>query len=120
MAGAPAGWTITFLECKRAQHGLRLRSLRSPVAGRPPARVEVHTTAQIEHILAGEVGNEALAGRDREAILSVAGRQLIEECLAEEGAVEPLLFLDSRLFRVPGAERRLLEVCRLAPGVSWP
>ena len=80
----------------------------------------MRTTAQIEHILAGEVGKEALAGRDREAILSVAGRQLIEECLADEGAVEPLLFLDSRLFRVPGAERGLLEKCRLAPGVSWP
>ena len=120
MAAAPTGWTIVFLGCGRAQQDCDSAKFEVQRADGIPFKVEVRTTAQIEHILAREVGKEALAGRDREAILSVAGRQLMEECLAEEGAVEPLLFLDSRLFRVPGAERRLLEVCRLAPGVSWP
>lgn len=115
MAGAPVGWTITFLECKRAQQDCDSARFEVRPPEGTPATVEVRTTAQIEHILAGEVGKEALAGRDREAILSVAGRQLMEECLAEEGAAEPLFFLDSRLFRLPGAERRLLMECGLAP-----
>lgn len=116
MAAAPTGWTIVFLGCGRAQQDCDSAKFEVQRADGIPFTVEVRTTAQIEHILAREVGKEALAGRDREAILSVAGRQLIEECLADEGAVEPLLFLDSRLFRLPGAERRLLQECGLVPG----
>jgi hypothetical protein len=78
--------------------------------------VEVRTTAQIEHILARELGMEALGPGERDRILQLAGRQLIEVCLVQEGAAEPLLYLDSRLFRVPGAERRLLREAGLLPG----
>lgn len=82
--------------------------------------VEVRTTAQIEHILARELGNEALDAREREAVLSTGGRRLIEEQLAATGAVEPLILLDSRLFRVPDAERRLLRECGLLARADRP
>jgi hypothetical protein len=81
--------------------------------GRPPLRVEVRITAQIESILAREMGKRELTEQEREAILSLAGRRLIEECLRERGRVDPLLFLTSQLFREPGAERRLLRECGL-------
>ncbi|MDZ4279058.1 MAG: hypothetical protein U1B78_07955, partial [Dehalococcoidia bacterium] len=66
--------------------------------------------------LARELGKAALAASDREAILSVAGRQLIEEALAATGAVQPVVFLDSRIFRIAGAERQLLRMCGLLAG----
>ena len=113
MAAAPAGWTVTFRGCEQGQEDCD--SARFEVA--PPRgtaiTVEVRTTAQIERILARELGKQALGAHEREAILSVAGRWLVEERLEEKGQVEPLLLLDSRLFRVPGAERRLLRECGL-------
>ena len=113
MGAAPAGWTVTFRGCERLQRDCD--TARFDVAGPEGTGlpVEVRTTAQIEYILARELGREALDAREREAIVSIAGRWLIEETLAERGAVEPLLLLDSRLFREPGAERRLLATCGL-------
>ncbi len=113
MGAAAAGWTVTFRGCERAQEDCDAARFEVASPAGAASTVEVRTTAQIEQILARELGKERLEGRDREAILSVAGRQLVEESLAREGAVEPLLFLDSRLFRVPNAERRLLRECGL-------
>lgn len=42
--------------------------------------------------------------------------QLIEARLAEEAAVESLLYFDLCVFRATGAERRLLQECGLSPG----
>ena len=81
--------------------------------GRPPFQVEVRITGQIESILAREMGRQELTEHEREAILSLAGRRLIEECLRERGRVEPVLLLTSQIFREPGAERRLLRECGL-------
>ncbi len=81
--------------------------------GTAPLRVEVRITAQIESILAREMGKQELTEQEREAILTVAGRRLIEECLQERGRVDPLLLLTSQIFREPGAERRLLRECGL-------
>lgn len=106
-------WTVTFRGCDAAQVDCEAARFEVAEPEGTSAVVEVRTTAQVEHILARELGKQALDAQDREAILSAAGRQLIEERLAETGAVEPLLFLDSRLFRVPGAERRLLRECGL-------
>jgi hypothetical protein len=81
--------------------------------GRPPLRVEVRITAQIEGILAREMGKRELTEQEREAILSLAGRRLIEECLREHGHVDPVVLLTSQIFRERGAERRLLRECGL-------
>jgi hypothetical protein len=81
--------------------------------GKPALRVEVRITAQIEGILAREMGKPELAQQEREAILSVAGRQLIEESLREHGHVDRVVLLTSQIFREPGAERRLLQDCGL-------
>jgi hypothetical protein len=81
--------------------------------GKPALRVEVRITAQIEGILAREMGKRELTQQEREAIVSVAGRRLIEECLRERGRVDPVLLLTSQLFREPGAEHRLLRDCGL-------
>lgn len=110
------GWTVTFRGCKAVENDCDTALFEAMPREGAAVAVEVRTTAQIERILARGLGSQALDAREREAILSVAGRQLIEERLAETGAVEPLLFLDSRLFRVPGAERRLLRECGLLPG----
>lgn len=89
MAGASAGWTVRFRGCKHARDGCTAARFDVAPSQGAAVAVEVRTTAQIERIPSRELGNEALDARDREAILSVAGRQLIEERLAEEGAVEP-------------------------------
>jgi hypothetical protein len=114
------GWTVTFRGCEAAH--VDCDAARFEVAGRRGKRiaVEVRTTAQIEHILARELGRQGLDASDRAAILAVAGRRLIEESLAEWGAVQPLLFLDSRLFLVPGAKRRLLKERGLLPAGASP
>ena len=111
--GAAAGWTVTFRGCDQAHTDCDTARFEVTAPAGTTSSVEVRTTAQIEQILARELGKDRLTVRDREAILAVAGHQLIEGSVAQEGAVEPLLFLDSRLFRVPGAERRLLQECGL-------
>ena len=75
--------------------------------------VEVRVTAQIEHLLAHLLGKDSLTVKEREAVLSVAGRHLIEKCLSQEEKVEPVLLLTSQIFRSRGAERRLLRECGL-------
>ena len=80
------GWTVTFRGCRAVEndcHGAEFEV--TPLDG-APIGVEVRTTAQIEHILARELGKRELEPRDREALLSVGGRQLVEESLAEAGS----------------------------------
>ena len=116
MGANVVGWTMVFRGCEAVRDDCAAARFDVTSPQGAVTSVEVRTTAQIEHILARELGKSALDAREREAILSVAGRQLIEACLADEGAAEPLLFLDSRLLRAPGAERRLLQECGLLPG----
>lgn len=110
------GWRIVFTGCDPGHDDCSAGRFEATSPEGHVVHVEVRTTAQVERILARELGSPSLDARQREAVFSVAGRQLIEACLAEGGAVRPLLFLDSRLFRVPGAERRLLRESGLLPG----
>ena len=73
------------------------------------------TTMQIEHILAGEMGKKTLSDDEREIILALAGKQLIEQCIEQEGHVPPVLYLSGQIFMSEGAERRLLQECGLLP-----
>jgi len=108
-----SGHSIRFEGCARESAECDAARFAVVEEGRPPLRVEVRITAQIESILAREMSKRELTQQEREAILSVAGRRLIEECLQERSRVEPVLFLTSQLFREPGAERRLLRECGL-------
>jgi hypothetical protein len=113
MAEDISRWSIRFEGC--APESAECDAARFAVAeeGRPPQQVEVRITAQIESILARETSKRELTQQEREAILSTAGRRLIEECLRERGRLEPVLLLTSQIFRQPGAERRLLRDCGL-------
>ena len=108
-----SGHSIRFEGCARESAECDAARFAVVEEGRPPLRVEVRITAQIESILAREMGKRELTEQERETILSVAGRRLIEECLRERGRVDPLLLLTSQIFRERGAERRLLRECGL-------
>jgi hypothetical protein len=108
-----SGRSIRFEGCARESAECDAARFAVAEEGRPPLRVEVRITAQTESILAREMGKRELTEQEREAILSVAGRRLIEECLRERGRVDPLLLLTSQIFREHGAERRLLRECGL-------
>ena len=113
MAEDVSGLSIRFEGCSR--HDAECDTARFSIAeqGKPPLQVEVRITAQIEGILAREMGKRELTQPEREAVLSVAGRRLIEECLRERGGVDPVLLLTSQVFREPGAGKRLLRECGL-------
>jgi len=113
MAEDASACTIRFEGCSRQDAECDTASFVVAEEGRQPLQVEVRVTAQIESILAREMGKRELTDQQREAILSVAGRRLIEECLRERGRIEPMLFLTSQLFREPGAGKRLLRECGL-------
>lgn len=108
-----SGRTIHFEGCARESVECDTARFAVVEAGSPALRVEVRITDQIESILAREMGKRELTEEEREAILSVAGRRLIEESLRNRGRVDPVLFLTSQIFREPGAERRLLRDCGL-------
>ncbi len=109
MAADVSHWSIRFEGCD--QGSAECNAARFVVAeeGKPSAQVEVRITDQIESILAREMGRRELTHQERDAFLSTAGRQLIEECLRERGRVDPVLLLTSQIFRGHGAERRLLR-----------
>ena len=113
MAEDVSGRTIRFEGCAPESDECGTARFSVVEAARPPLQVEVRITAQIEGILAREMGRRELTQQEREAILSVAGRRLIEECLRERGRVDPVLLLTSQLFREPGAGKRLLRECGL-------
>ena len=106
-------WSIQFEGCTRESAECDTALFDVVEEGESPLRVEVRITAQIESILAREMGRRELTQQERETILSTAGRRLIEECLRERGHVDPVLLLTSQIFREHGAERRLLRECGL-------
>jgi hypothetical protein len=108
-----SGRSIRFERCTRECAECDTARFAVVEEGGRPQRVEVRITAQIEDILAREMGKRELTQQEREAILSVAGQRLIEECLRERGGVDPVLLLTSQIFREPGAEHRLLQECGL-------
>ena len=113
MAEDVSGLSIRFEGCSRQDAECDAARFAVVEAGQPPLQVEVRITAEIEGILAREMGKRELTEQQREAILSVAGRRLIEECLQQRGRLEPVLLLTSQLFREPGAGKRLLRECGL-------
>ena len=113
MAQDISRWSIRFEGCTRESAECDTALFDVVEEAKPPLRVEVRITAQIESILAREMGRRELTEQEREAILSTAGRRLIEECLRERGHVDPVLLLTSEIFRQHGAERRLLRECGL-------
>ena len=113
MADDISRWSIRFEGCTRESAECDTALFDVVEEAKPPLRVEVRITAQIESILAREMGRRELTEQEREAILSTAGRRLIEECLRERGHVDPVLLLTSEIFRQHGAERRLLRECGL-------
>lgn len=107
--------SIVFLGCEEAAGTDRDCGYFSVRYQGREQRVEVRTTAQIEQILAHELGKDHLSPAEREAVLSVGGYQLIRRYLEQGRPLEPVILLDSRLFLTPGAERRLLQACGLLP-----
>lgn len=71
--------------------------------------IKVRVTAQIERILARELGREDLTKEERASILEVGGRHMLEERLRHRQPLEHVLYLDSRIFLTPGAEKALLH-----------
>ena len=110
-----SGETITFLGCDDAASPDRDCGYFSVAYGGREQRVEVRTTAQIEHMLARELGQDQLTDDQREAVLSEGGRRLIESYLERGQPLEPVVLLDSRILMTPGAERRLLQASGLLP-----
>ena len=107
-----SGWVVRFQGCTQKGPDCHMGRFEIARAGENPRQVEVLTTSQIEHILAGELGKAELSDDEREIILAVAGKHLIEQCI-EEGHVPPVLYLSGQLFMSVGAERRLLQECGL-------
>jgi hypothetical protein len=106
LAGSPS-LTIQFQRCVDSQV---CDSAYFEITGEEQIVVEVRTTEAIESILARELGKSQLTARDREAVLSVAGVELIHECLVSHGHVDsPLLLTSDFVFRRPGMERHLLH-----------
>lgn len=110
-----SGWVINYFGCREKDPDCHAGKFEVFRAEGPAQEVEVLTTMQVEHILAGEMGKQALSDDERGIILSVAGKHLIEECIERDGHVPAVLYLSGQLFRSEGAERRLLEECGLMP-----
>lgn len=113
MAADVSRWSIRFDGCSEESAECAAAHFDVVEEGRTPLRVEVRVTAEIESILAREMGKRELTHQERESILSTAGRRLIEECLHERGRVDAVLLLTSQIFREPGAGKRLLRECGL-------
>lgn len=113
MAQDGSSWSIEFRGCTGPRDECQAARFQVASPGGSPSSVEVRVTVQIESILARHLGKHELSPTEREKILSVAGRQLIEESLARRGRVDAVLLLDSRLFLSHGAQRRLLRECGL-------
>jgi hypothetical protein len=107
-----SGWVVSFQGCTEKDPDCHMGRFEVTRPGESPEQVEVLTTLQIEHILAGELGKRELSDEEREIIIAVAGRHLIEQCI-EEGNVPPTLYLSGQLFMTEGAAMRLLEECGL-------
>jgi hypothetical protein len=110
-----SGWAVNFHGCTEKAPDCHAGKFEIVRPGEGARQVEVLTTSQIEHILAGEMGKKTLSDEEREIILSVAGKHLIEQCIEQEGHVPAVLYLTGQIFLSEGAERRLLQECGLIP-----
>ena len=110
-----SGWVIRYYGCTEKDPDCHMGKFEVFHAEGPAQEVEVLTTMQIEHILAGEMGKQSLSDEERGIILAVAGKQLIEECIERDGQVPTVIYFSGQIFRSEGAERRLLEECGLMP-----
>lgn len=106
---------ITYQGCK-TEDDCQVAMFLLEDAGPSSGQVEVCTTRQIEHLLAHQLGKEALEQREVEAVLAVGGRWLIQRELQEGSQVGGRLLLDSEIFRLHGEERRLLREAGLLRG----
>lgn len=106
---------ITFQGC-RPEEDCRVGLFLVEGPGPEPARVEVRTTRQIEHLLAHQLGKERLDDAELEAVLGTGGRWLIQRELGRTGRLLGRLLLDSDIFRHRGEERRLLREAGLLRG----
>ena len=113
MAWEMSGWTVSFYGCTEKDADCHAGKFEVVRPGEPARQVEVLTTSQIERILAGEMGRKELSDDEREIILSVAGKQLIEQCIEREGRVPSVLYLTGQILLSEGAGRRLLQECGL-------
>lgn len=108
-----SGWTVSYYGCTQKDPDCHAGRFQVARADEPARQVEVLTTMQIEHILAGEMGKKALSDEEREIILSVAGKHLIEQCIEQGGRVPSVLYLSGQILLSEGAGRRLLQECGL-------
>ena len=113
MAWEMSGWTVSFYGCTEKDADCHAGKFEVARPGEPARQVEVLTTSQIERILAGEMGRKELSDDEREIILSVAGKHLIEQCIEQEGHVPSVLYLTGQILLSEGAGRRLLQECGL-------
>ena len=113
MAWEMSGWTVSFYGCTEKDADCHAGKFEVVRPGEPSRQVEVLTTSQIERILAGEMGKRVLSDEERETILSVAGKHLIEQCIEQEGRIPPVLYLTGQILLSEGAGRRLLQECGL-------
>ena len=107
------GYTVSFQGCTEKELDCHAGKFYVARSGEQPREVEVLTTSQIEHILAGEMGRRQLSDDEREIILSVAGKHLIEQCIEREGHIPEVLHLTGQILMSEGAARRLLQECGL-------
>ncbi|HEY8492179.1 MAG TPA: hypothetical protein VIO14_14445 [Dehalococcoidia bacterium] len=116
MAVNAGGAPQITLEGYKTEEDCQVAVFRLEGAGPSSERVEVCTTRQIEHLLAHQLGKEALEPREVEAVLAVGGRWLIQRELREGSPLGGRLLLDSEIFRLRGEERRLLREAGLLRG----
>lgn len=107
-----SGWTVSFSGCTEKDPDCHAGKFVVARSDEPARQVEVLTTMQIERVLAGEMGKKALSDEEREIILSVAGKRLIEQCI-QEGHVPSVLYLSGQILISEGGSRRLLQECGL-------
>jgi len=108
-----SGWTVSYSGCAEKEPDCHVGKFMISRIDEPPRQVEVLTTTQIERILAGEMGKKTLSDEEREIIISVAGKHLIEQCIEQEGRIPPVLYLSGQILMSEGAGRRLLRECGL-------
>lgn len=114
MTSEPPSWQITFVGCTHEANDCDAGHFECREFGRSH-HVVVRVTAQIERILARELGRPELTRTERERILETGGRRLLEGRLRAGQPLEPVMYLDSRIFLSPGAEKALLRESGLLP-----
>ncbi len=102
------GGDVRFLGCAEDAQDCDAGRFECWEGGRAVS-IKVRVTAQIERILARELGREDLTREERASILEVGGRHMLEERLRSRRPLEHVMYLDSRIFLTAGAEKALLH-----------